>query len=217
MKAKQQFSFFVKSAFLFACFIFCSCGIGGGGGGIAISSVSSPSTDDPAYNLFRFTTSDSINYNANPSCYKGTSIFYRIYTDTSVLAADSSEIIAATNSSVASGKAMLDAKGFQFLNDANPVIGASSSDRNVSIRLFNETSFSASISPDGGVPTRVAGLGNFQFSSSKYPVNSDIDFSGTETTTGPWYVAAFAAAVFQDGSNISYSSLSYLDYVRIYF
>lgn len=201
---------------LFFAAVFCfSCGVSSSSSASAPSTAHSPSPDDPTQNYFGFTTDDASNSASNGSHYKGTAILYKIYTSSSSPTSDYSSVEGA-----ADAKTRLDALGYKFLNGASFVIPASSSNQSVEIRLFDETSYTKGIKINGsvtGIPTRHAS-GNFQFSSTYYPSSSEGDFSGSATTTGPWYVAAYALPAIQEDSLVyTYPSFKYLGVVKIYY
>ena len=202
---------------IFLIFSFFSCGVSGGGGGGTSSSsssngsVNSPSYDDPANNLYRFTTLDSKYYNQPAgNIYKGTAIYYKIYSDRSTCISEASSIVSAGSG----GKNRVDTLGFKPLSGNEIVIAPSSSNKNVTIRLFNETSYTAS-----GYK-RANGSSNFQFNSSYYPGmagDTNCDFSGTVTSTGPWYVSAFAFAVVNSNGANNYFEPRNLGMIKIYY
>lgn len=199
---------------LCACAFFASCGISGGSGSAAPTNIISPSSDDPVNNLFRFTTTDTENFAAHGGNYHGTAIFYKIYTNTSTLISEASSIT--VSGGQAKNKAT--ALSYRLLNGEASVIPPSSVSKQVTIRLTNETSYTAGITYSGStkVPTRENAT-SFGFTPSYYPKTTDSDFAGDETPSGPWYVAAFAAAtVYEEGSlQDTYSEFKYLGYVKI--
>lgn len=205
--------------------VFCiSCGTGGGGGGgTAPSRVTSPAYEDPSQNLYSFLTADSANITENPSTYKGTAVLYKIYTNLSTLYSEVDAINAANTGSPESGYSKLQSYNFQFMC-GGIIFSPAASDRSISIRLFNETAYTAGITINGGgagFPTRSGSLtgSSFTFTSSYYPNlggATDNDFTGVATADGPWYVAAYAAAAVQQPVGLNYSySLRYLGVLRI--
>ncbi len=196
-------------------FVLSACGVSGGGGGSSGSSgsssgsVTSPNCDDPVNNLYRFTTLDSSYYNQPAgNIYRGTAIYYRIYSDRSTCISQASSVVAAGSG----GKNKLDNYNYKKLGGNDISVPPSSSNQNVTIRLFKETIYSES-----GYK-RANGSSNFQFNSTYYPGNDSIgDFEGTVTSDGPWYVAAFAFAVVDSSGSVSYNEPRYLGMVKIYY
>ncbi len=201
-------------------FVLSACGVSGGGGGGGSSSsgsggsssgsVTSPNCDDPANNLYRFTTLDSSYYNQpTGNVYRGTAVYYKIYSDRSACTSQASSIVAAGSG----GKNTLDGFGFKQLGGNEITVSPSSSNQNVTIRLFKETSYNAT------GHKRYNGSSDFQFTSTYYPGkagDSNGDFYGTPNSAGPWYVAAFAFAVVNSNGSNSYNEPRYLGMLKIY-
>lgn len=219
MKKTKHFTKFLSIAFVISLFfLLTACGVSGGGGGSSSSSsssssgtVTSPSCDDPANNLYRFTTLDSNYYNQpSGSVYRGTAVYYKIYSDSSACTSQASSIVAAGSG----GKNTLDSYGYQKLSGSDITVAPASSNQNVTIRLFKETSYAAS-----GYK-RANGSSDFQFSSTYYPGmagDANGDFTGTANNTGPWYVAAFAFAVVNTGGADTFNEPRYLGMVKVYY
>ena len=109
--------------------------------------------------------------------------------------------------------------GYKLMNNSSILIPKGDYNRSVEIRLFDETTFTAGIIV-GGIPgdlPRRNLYGNFKFTNAYYPHSSENDFNGTETSVGPWYVAAFACTVLQPTLTYQLSPLKYLGYVKIYY
>ena len=206
-----------------------SCGVsGGGGGGSSPSSSHSPATDDPTQNYFSFNTEAAKNYADYGSGYKGITVYYKIYTSTSTLLSHYSIIAAETTGEGGKNKLESDQLRYQKLNSegkngADYVISSAQTNQSVEIRLFNETAYTRCIKIDGadsGTPARYLSGKSFQFSSTEYPRTGDGDFNGSETSTGPWYVAAYAVSVSQSELALSpdvFSKPKYLGYIKIYY
>lgn len=201
------------------CCLLASCGESVSYSAAPPTNVTSPSPDDPTQNLFRFTTSDSENavYGDN---YKGTAIYYKIYTSESNLLSEQKSIVNAGKNNYETGISTMTSCGYQQMNGASFIIPKADYNRNVEIRLFDETTFSAGITAAGTKitdPTRNIN-GNFQFTNAYHPLSGDNDFrGGTQTSAGPWYVAAFACTVLQPTITYQLSPLTYLGYVKIYY
>ncbi|NLK45960.1 MAG: hypothetical protein GX297_04815 [Treponema sp.] len=202
-------------------FMFCvSCGVSSSSSASSPTSAHSPSADDPTQNYFKFVT-DSLNYSSYGDAYKGTEIYYKIYTSVSVLINEHDNI--ASSTSGATAKSKFDSLNYKLLNGAQYIIPPSKFNQTVEIRLIDETSYVKGIKIDGSLfalPTRYTGGKSFQFSSTDFPKVSDLDFNGTETSVGPWYVAAYAVSVLvnlSDSPPTSYSLPKYLGYVKVYY
>lgn len=195
------------------CFLSVSCGESVSYSAAPPSDVISPTPADPSQNLFRFTTAEDLNTT-------GTSVYYRIYTDESKLLQDQSAIMnQGTDSNYQPRINKMNSLGYRLINGAERLIPATNANRFIEIRLSDETSFTAGIVVAGtatGIPSRFS-YGNFKFSNSYYPHTNETDFDGTQTSAGPWYVAAFACSVISENgvSAPQLGPLRYLGYVRI--
>ena len=200
-----------------------SCGVsGGGGGGASPSSNHSPAADDPTQNYFSIDNTEAAsNYSNYGSGYKGICIYYKIYTNASNIITHYNTINA--ESTGAGGVSKLEGFTYRKLNGTDYIIPSSSTNQNVVIRLFNETSYTSGIEVDGNsiaTPKRYFSNKTFQFSSTEYPETGDGDFNGTQTTTGPWFVAAYAVSVSQSETSLIpdvFSKPKYLGYIKIYY
>ena len=212
---------FVHIALSAALIVLCvSCGVsGGGGGGSSPTSSHSPAADDPTQNYFSFTTNAAANYAEYQNGYKGVAVYYKIYTSSSTLLSHYSTIAAETTG--IGGKQKLESLGYRLLNGADYIIPSAQTNQNVEIRLFDETAYTRCIKiggVDSGTPARYLQNKTFQFSSTEYPRTGDGDFNGSETSTGPWFVAAYAVSVLQTiNLTYDYSKPKYLGYTRIYY
>lgn len=209
---------FVKKSFLLVfitvlCFLSVSCGESVSYSAAPPSDVISPSYADPSQNLFRFTTAEDLNTT-------GTSVYYRIYTDENKLLQDQSDIMnKGSDSNYQPRINRMTGLGYKLLNGQERLIPATNSNRFIEIRLSDETSFTATITVAGtstGIPARFS-YGNFKFSNTYYPHSGETDFEGTETSSGPWYVAGFACSIISENgvSSPQQGPLKYLGYVRI--
>ena len=214
----------IQSILSVALVVLCvSCGVSGGSSAASPSSSHSPSCDDTTQNYFSFTTDAASNYAEN--AFLGTAVYYKIYTSTSDIINHYNTIAAETTG--AGGKSKLDSSGYQLLNGAEHIIEKSPASQTVEIRLFDETAYTKGIKINGTdsgiVPLRFLsslslGTRTFQFSSTVHPESNDGDFDGTVTSTGPWYVAAYAVSVVtSNGSDREYSKPKYLGYTKIYY
>lgn len=207
----------LSAALIVLCF---SCGVSSSSSASSPTSSHSPAADDPTQNYFSFTTAAAENYAQYNNGYKGVAIYYRIYTN----ASDCTSFYNNSIASVVSGdtaRQNLTNAGYKALNGEDTVIASSSTNQNVEIRLFDETSYTKCIKVDGTnikQPTRNVNGKTFQFSSTEYPRTGDGDFSGSETASGPWYVAAYALSVVQGQSMLNeHSKPKYLGYTKIYY
>ncbi len=212
----------IHSIFALFVLVLCvSCGVSGGSSASSPSSSHSPSCDDPTQNYFEFVTAGAENTAQYSNGYKGVAIFYRIYTNASDITNFYNNSIASETSGDTARNKLVNA-GYKNLNGAiDFIVPASSTNQTVDIRLFDETSYSKGIKVNGTViaqPTRNVSNKTFQFSSTEYPRTSDGDFGGTETSTGPWYVGAYAVSVVQGQSMLNeHSKPKYLGYIKIYY
>ena len=208
----------IKETFLFVfiimlCFLSVSCGESVSYSAAPPSDVISPFPADPSQNLFRFNTAEDLNTT-------GTSVYYRIYTDESKLLQDQSAIInAGTDSNYQQRINKMIGLGYKLINGSERLIPATNANRFIEIRLSDETSFTAGIVVAGtsiGIPNRFS-YGHFKFSNAYYPHSGESDFDGTQTSAGPWYVAAFACSIISENgvSTPQQGPLKYLGYVRI--
>lgn len=196
-----------------------SCGVSSSSSASSPTSSHSPAADDPTQNYFSFTTDAAANYAEYSNGYKGVGIYYKIYTSAANITNHYSTISAETTG--IGGKNKLDSLGYQKLNGADYIIPSAQTNQNVEIRLFDETSYTKCIKINGAdsvTPARYLPGKSFQFSSTEYPRNGEADLNGSETSTGPWYVAAYAVSVLQTTSLTSeYSKPKYLGYTKIYY
>ncbi len=204
--------------FTFFVLVLCiSCGVSGGSSASSPSSNHSPACDDPTQNYFSFTTEAASNYAQN--AFLGTAVYYKIYTSTSNIINHYNTIAAETTG--AGGKSKLESYGYRLLNGADYIISASPASQTVDIRLFDETAYTKYIKINGTdsvAPARYLPGKSFQFSSTEYPRNGDGDLNGSETSTGPWYVAAYAVSVVtSEALTTGYSKPKYLGYTKIYY
>lgn len=207
----------IKKTFLLVfvivlCILLGSCGESVSYSAAPPSNVISPSYADPTQNLFRFTTAEDLNTT-------GTTVYYRIYTDINRLYQDQSDIMNKGNDSNYQPRInRMTALGYQKMNGSDILIQATNSNRNVEIRLSDETSFTAAIVVAGtqtDIPERFNHQ-TFNFSNTYYP-QSETDFEGTQTSAGPWYVAGFACSIISENgvSSPQQGPLKYLGCVRI--
>ena len=208
----------IKKTFLLVfvivlCILLGSCGESVSYSAAPPSNVISPSYADPSQNLFRFTTAEDLNTT-------GTVVYYKIYTDESKLHQDLTAIMSKGTDSNYGPRItwMTEQLKYKKMNGEDILIQATNSNRNVEIRLSDETSFTAAIVVAGtqtGIPERFNHQ-NFNFSNTYYP-QSETDFEGTQTSAGPWYVAAFAFSIISENgvSSPQQGPLKYLGCVRI--
>ena len=220
MHSLKSFVHITLSAALIMLCVSCGVSGGGGGGGASPTSSHSPAADDPTQNYFNFQTEAAANYAEYGNGYKGVAVYYKIYTSAANITNHYSTIAAETTG--IGGKNKLDSLGYKLLNGADYIIPFSQTNQSVEIRLFDETAYTKGIKVDGTVltspPTRSVSNKTFQFSSTEYPRTGDGDFNGSETSTGPWYVAAYAVSVSQNVSlSYEYSKPKYLSYIKIYY
>ncbi len=205
---------------LFVLVLCVSCGVSGGSSAASPTSNHSPATDDPTQNRFEFITAGAENTAQYSNGYKGVAIYYRIYTNASDITNFYNNSIASVTSGETARNNLMNA-GYRRLNGVDYIIPPSSTNQTVEIRLFDETSYTKGIKVDGTViaqPTRNVSNKTFQFSSTEYPRRGDDDFGGTETSTGPWYVGAYAVSVVQGQSMLNeHSKPKYLGYIKIYY
>ena len=209
----------IKKSFLFVCiivpcFLSVSCGESVSYSAAPPSDVISPSPDDPSQNLFRFNTAEDLNTT-------GTAVYYKIYTDESKLLQDQSTIMnQGTDSNYEPRITKMLGLNYKPINGVPDfLIPAVNASRFVEIRLSDETSFTADIVVAGtsmGTPSRFS-YGNFKFSNTYHPQTNETDFDGTETSAGPWFVAAFAFSIISENgvSTPQRGPLVYIGYVRI--
>lgn len=205
---------------LFVLVLCVSCGVSSSSTASSPTSNHSPAADDPTQNYFSFQTDAAANYAAyGSSGYMGVAIYYKIYTNASNIITHYNTINA--ESTGAGGKSKLESYGYQWLNGSQYVIPSSDKNQNVEIRLFDETAYTKGIKVDGNSiaePVRYISNKTFQFSSTEYPKTGDADLNGSETSTGPWYVAAYAVSVLYTTSmTFDYSKPKYLGYIKIYY
>lgn len=201
-------------------FVLLSCGTGGGGSAAvtAPSEVVSPSTDDPVNNLWRFKTSCAQNISAYGENYKGTAVYYKIYTDQSTALQDAAAITA-LEANPKSAFDKMTSLNFALLNGVDVLVPKKTTDQNVEVRLCNESSYTADIKIDSnsiGAPKRASVSNGFAFTNIYSPKSTDSDFKGTESANGPWYVVGFACASVVDESTLALSvSPKYLGILKI--
>ena len=209
----------IQSILSVALVVLCvSCGVSSSTSAASPSSSHSPACDDPTQNYFSFTTDAASNYAQN--AFRGTAVYYKIYTSADTIISHYNTIAAETTG--AGGKGKLDSYGYRLLNGADYIIPASSASQTIEIRLFDETAYTKYIKINGTdsvAPARYLPGKTFQFSSTEYPRTGDGDFNGSETSTGPWYVAAYAVSVVRadSGTTNEYSKPKYLGYTKIYY
>ena len=228
MHSLKSFVHITLSAALIMLCVSCGVSGGGGGGGASPTSSHSPAADDPTQNYFSFQTEAAANYAEYGNGYKGVAVYYKIYTSAANITNHYSTIAAETTGIGGKNKLESDSLGYKLLNGAEYIIPFSQTNQSVEIRLFDETAYTKGIKVDGTVltspPTRSVSGKTFQFSSTEYPRTGEGDFNGTETSTGPWYVAAYAVSVSQAISTTTktttvteYSKPKYLGYIKIYY
>lgn len=196
--------------------------------------LNSPSTTDPSYNYFQFKTSDSDNYDAYGSdgYFKGFEVYYRIYNSTSTRSSDVSAIYTynENNPTTALTKLVGTYYYHRMVHSGRltsiPLIPGDSSNRTVSIRLFDQNNYVAYFSLDGstngsgsiGIPERTHNSGTtFETFVFKNIDTSDDDVSYTSSSgTTTWYVQAYAVAYGYDESyKPYYSEVFSLGYVTV--
>jgi hypothetical protein len=180
-----------------------------------------PSSSDPTYNFFSFRTSDSKNYDeyGSDSYFRGFEIYYKIYNSESQRSADVSAIYSYNDSNPTSALAYLTGtKGYKRMVHTGrttdiPLIPASSSDRTVSIRLTDQSTYTAQFLVAGtnlGIPMRPKNEGT-SFLSFDYDdiSTSDTDVLYTSTSSiDAWYVQAYVVVYgYDDSYKTSYSEV----------
>jgi hypothetical protein len=185
-------------------------------------------SDEAQFHYFVFRTMES---GENDSyIFQGTTVYYKIYTNSATLTSERSSIDNANIQYSANGFNQLTRLGYQELDTAvhdNLLVPQTGVGREVNIRLFDELSWSAEVKIDGstrGKPLRRSINRGFNFFASAeaeqaqnpIPVagNPDANFSGTPD--GNYYVNAYAVSVGRDDyfTNI-YSQLIHLGYITI--
>ncbi len=189
---------------------------------------------------FAFQTCESTN--ASNDKFKGTSIFYKIYSDREKMTSEAGSLNTTGNSSATDAETLIKRYGIKELkiegyNDW-PLIEETGNDRKIYIRLSNyqeEESLSAQIRLDSIDGTAGTSLGKpirnfddltFDFGrtssdseKNKIPVtgtDDDVSTSTTVTSEGNWYVSLFALGVGMETTyNVIYSNILYLGSVTI--
>jgi hypothetical protein len=193
---------------------------------------------DEKYFVFQTRESD----NSSNGKFKGTSIFYKIYSDREKMTSEAGYLNTTGNSSATDAETLINRYGIKELkieghNDW-PLIEETSTDRKIYIRLSNfqdEESLSAQIRVDSingtdgtslGTPIRNFDDLTFDFGrtssnseKNKVPVtgtDDDVSTSTTVTSEGDWYVSLFAVGVGMETTyNVIYSNILYLGSVTI--
>lgn len=198
---------------------------------------------DTGEKYFEFVTNESSEEYAGLGDfkYRGTEVYYRIYSSSSILSTQVStlESYASDSTKSANSYDKLISYGYKVLASSNyndePLIKASadSSNQRVYIRLtdyYNQQEYSARITVDGNylgnsssvtVPLRNGSDGyTFNFGRSgtydKVPISGDSDVNYSSNDENTWYVAMFAVALGRDSTFTSYhSNIQYLGAVCI--
>ncbi|MCI1210079.1 MAG: hypothetical protein LKF96_11615 [Treponema sp.] len=190
-----------------------------------------PTTDSVGEEkYFAFRTNDSYNNSLDDIKYKGTAVYYKIYTNLSTMNSHISAISALNTSSNYSkaAKKMIETYGYQQLGTddgtVHPLIEASSgSGQNVIIRLTNYYEDLADddakylnepiitiADADFSVPKRYDNKYSFDFGrtgnydGTPSSDDTDVEYSSSFTTSDIWYVDMYAVAV---GLDTTYSKL----------
>ncbi len=178
---------------------------------------------DETFQVFSFTTADS--RNTDPSVvgqtvyFLGTDVYYKIYTDLSVLESHKKSINSANAEYTENGINKLNSLGFQKITSnpySDPLIRKSASNQNVKIRLFDTSVYKSKIEVSGvdkGIPLRYDGS-SFNIQSGE--ILDGLDINGNPNSDSNYYVLMYAVSV--STVNLSqriYSSLCPLGYLQL--
>ena len=178
---------------------------------------------DETFQVFQFTTADS--RNTDPSVvgqtvyFLGTDVYYKIYTDLSVLESHRSSITSSNAEYTENGINKLNSLGFQKITSnpySDPLIRKSSSNQTVKIRLFDTSVYKSNIDISGvdvGKPLRYDGS-SFNIRSGE--ILEGLDINGNPNSDSNYYVLMYAVSV--STVNLSqriYSSLCPLGYLQL--
>ena len=178
---------------------------------------------DETFQVFSFTTADSRNTDpsvvGNSVVFLGTDVYYKIYTDLSVLESQKSTINTANLEYTENGINKLNSLGFQKITSnpySDPLIRKSSSNQTVKIRLFDTSVYKSNIDISGvdvGKPLRYDGS-SFNIRSGE--ILEGLDINGNPNSDSNYYVLMYAVSV--STVNLSqriYSSLCPLGYLQL--
>lgn len=178
---------------------------------------------DETFQVFQFTTADS--RNTDPSVvgqtvyFLGTDVYYKIYTDLSVLESHRSSIASSNAEYTENGINKLNSLGFQKITSnpySDPLIRKSSSNQTVKIRLFDTSVYKSNIDISGvdvGKPLRYDGS-SFNIRSGE--ILEGLDINGNPNSDSNYYVLMYVVSV--STVNLSqriYSSLCPLGYLQL--
>lgn len=178
---------------------------------------------DETFQVFSFTTADSRNTDpsvvGNSVVFLGTDVYYKIYTDLSVLESQKSTINSLNTEYTENGINKLNSLGFQKITSnpySDPLIKKSTSNQTVEMRLFDIGTYKSKIEVNGvdiGKPLRFDGE---SFDIQPGEVLEGLDINGNPTSDSNYYVLMYAVSV--STVNLSqriYSSLCPLGYLQL--
>lgn len=184
-------------------------------------------TEDPVYHMYQFRTADT--QNDSVEFYKGTQIYYRIYSNVNTLNSHTSSINTVNKDYSDAGFNRILSYGYKPMkSDQNETLFLPNSNSNslIKIRLTNEgVGYDAGIFKNEtniAIPNRYDSTINdksiFDFDDeSEYeniPVETDLDYEYVAGAT-EWYVNAYAVSMGIDSSYSSfYSKVLHLGYLK---
>lgn len=188
------------------------------------SSVEISNPPDATFQVFSFITADSLNTDpgvvGQSVLFLGTDVYYKIYTDFSVLESQKSTINTANlEEYTENGINKLNSLGFQKITSnpySDPLIKKSTSNQTVKIRLFDTSVYKSNIDISGvdvGKPLRYDGS-SFNIRSGE--ILEGLDINGNPNSDSNYYVLMYAVSV--STVNLSqriYSSLCPLGYLQL--